>query len=44
MHLASVREIADHDVVLTAGDLGLLTAAEALGIAVADLNSVACTR
>ncbi len=38
VHLASVQEIADSDVVLAAGDPGLLAAAEALGIAVANLN------
>jgi len=38
VHLASVEEIADEDVVLAAGDRILLSAAEALGIAVADLQ------
>jgi len=33
-----VEEIADEDVVLAAGDRHLLSAAEALGIAVADLQ------
>jgi len=39
VHLASVQEIADSDVVLAAGDQSLLAAGEALGIAVANLNS-----
>ena len=38
VHLASVEEIADEDVVLAAGDRNFLSAAEALGIAVADLQ------
>jgi predicted nucleic acid-binding protein len=38
VHLASVEEIADQDVVLAAGDLSLLAAAEALGIAIANLD------
>lgn len=38
VHLASVEEIADPDVVLAAGDRSLLSAADALGIAVADLH------
>ena len=38
VHLAAVEEIADEDVVLAAGDRDLLSAAEALGIAVADLQ------
>jgi len=38
VHLASVEEIADEDVVLAAGDRSLLSAAEALGIAVAALQ------
>lgn len=38
VHLASVEEIADEDVVLAAGDRSLLSAAEALGIAVAELQ------
>jgi len=33
-----VEEIADEDVVLAAGDRDLLSAAETLGIAVADLQ------
>jgi uncharacterized protein len=37
VHLASVEEIADPDVVLAAGDQSLLAAAEALGIAVGSL-------
>ncbi len=41
VHLASVREIADPDLVLAAGDLSLLAAAEALGIAVANLDLTA---
>ena len=38
VHLASVEEIADEDVVLAAGDRSLLSAAEALGISVAALQ------
>lgn len=38
VHLASVEEIADEDVVLAAGDRDLLSAAESLGVAVADLQ------
>ena len=38
VHLASVEEIADEDVVLAAGDRGLLSAADALGIAVAHVQ------
>ncbi|MGD0880976.1 MAG: type II toxin-antitoxin system VapC family toxin [Acidimicrobiales bacterium] len=38
VHLASVQEIADPDVVLAAGDRGLLAAAEVLGIAMANLK------
>jgi predicted nucleic acid-binding protein len=39
VHLASVQEIADQDMVLAAGDLSLLAAAQTLGIAVANLNA-----
>jgi len=39
VHLASVEEIADPDAVLAAGDRSLLSAADALGIAVAGLHS-----
>ena len=38
VHLASVEEITDLDVVLAAGDRNLLAAAETLGIAVANLH------
>ena len=38
VHLASAEEIADEDVVLAAGDRDLLSAAGALGIAVAKLQ------
>ena len=39
VHLASMRVVADPELVLVAGDRSLLAAAEALGIAVANLQS-----
>jgi predicted nucleic acid-binding protein len=39
VHLASVEEIADTDVVLATGDPSLRTAAASLGIAVAELHA-----
>jgi len=39
VHLASVYAVADSDVVLAAGDQGLLSAARTLGMATADLTA-----
>jgi predicted nucleic acid-binding protein len=39
VHLASARAVTDEDLVLAAGDVGLLSAADALGIATANLSA-----
>jgi hypothetical protein len=39
VHLASAQAVSDEDLVVAAGDQGLLSAAEALGFATADLSA-----